>query len=76
MIPVSYSEHNGDGNFATPDMVTGGGIKLMMTFIFYIRLPAHRCKTPLDEVEEKARGTPCPEIGNVNNALALQYPPS
>ena len=31
---------------------TGGGIKLMLTFTLSIHLPAHRCKTPLEEVGE------------------------
>ena len=47
----------------------------MLTFIFYIRLPVHRCKTPLDEVEEKGALFVL-RLAMLNNALGLQYPPS
>ena len=56
-------------------MVTGGGIKLMLTFIFYIHLPTHRCKTPLDELKEKGALLVL-RLAMLNNALGLQYPPS
>ena len=55
-------------------MVTGGGIKLMLTFIITYTYLLVGVRLHWKRWEK--RDTPCPENGNVNNALALQSSPS